>query len=344
VCISTGTLLWAMAIASAEPDDPRGASDTEGSVKDTEQIIDIEQITKAVKDSTEPLYKSLQETRLKERFEKVKSLLQVGDVEREELLGALKDLRSGIDSFTGQWESIVDPLWEGQEALAKAVEQIRMKIPTDGDGEMPEKVRKLLESYDGRLTDLADQIKSTRDPVRKKRLEKVFANVLSLRRFTERLGKAGIHRMKVKLMLRTVQILSRLQDQLLDATFELEKVRSILASESDFLADYVDLLKMAKTADQLLTILRNMREGGTGLGGIPAKVGDVRNLTDETTKGLTEASNSVLDDLEAEIDQMAGEMEDEASKTADNDFDLQAEIERYSTAKVQVGKPTIVIE
>ncbi|MFP4055169.1 MAG: hypothetical protein ACLFV7_15020, partial [Phycisphaerae bacterium] len=229
----------------------RTVPETGSGTKDTEQIIDVDKITRAVRESTEPLYKSLENTRLKQRFETVKALLKSGKVDRDELHDALKDLKSGIDDFTGKWESIVEPLWTGQEALAKAIDSIRQKVPEDGNGEMPEKIRKLLDSYDKRLTDLANRIKTTEDAERKKRLKKVFENILSLRQFTERLGKAGIHKVKIRLMLRTVQILSRLQDQLLDATFELEKVRSILSSESDFISDYVELLQMARTANDL---------------------------------------------------------------------------------------------
>lgn len=312
--------------------------------KDSEQIIDIEKITKAVRESTEPLYKSLADTRLKQRFDKVKKLLAAGDVDRDRLLTSLKDLKGGIDQFTGKWESIVEPLWAGQEALAKAIDDIRKKVPADGNGEMPDKIRKLLSSYDERLTDLANRIKQAPEGQRRKRLKKVFENVLSLRQFTERLGRSGIHKVKVKLMLRTVQILSRLQDQLLDATFELEKVRSILSSESDFINDYVELLQMAKTANDLLVMLREMREDGKGLGGIPSKVSDVRVSTKEITSGLTKASNSVLDDLEEEIDLMGEEMaaDREAQDLADTDVDVM--IEKYTTVDVAAGEPRVVVD
>jgi hypothetical protein len=316
-----------------------------GATRDTEQIIDVEKITKAVRDSTEPLYKSLEDTRLKERFETVKTLLAQPKVDRAQLLTALRDLKQGIDGFTGNWESIVEPLWSGHEALAAAIDSIREKVPNDGGGEIPEKIQKLLTSYDTRLHDLATKIKETADPNRRKRLEKIFQNVLSLRKFTEKLGRAGIHKVKVKLMLRTVQILSRLQDQLMDATFELEKVRSILASESDFINDYVELLQMARTANDLLTMLRQMRQDGRGLGGIPSRVSEVRINTDQITQGLTDASEGVLDDLEKEIDLMAQEMaEDRNSEVADvTGVELEKEIERYSTMDV-AGRQYIVVD
>ncbi len=317
----------------------------QGGTTDTEQIIDVEKITKAVRDSTEPLYKSLEDSRLKQRFETVKALLAQPKVDRNQLLVALQDLKQGIDGFTGKWESIVDPLWEGHEALADAIDSIRRKVPNYGTGEVPEKIQTLLDTYDKRLHDLALKIKQTPEPERKARLQKVFQNLLSLRQFTEKLGRAGIHKVKVKLMLRTVQILARLQDQLMDATFELEKVRSILASESDFINDYVELLQMARTANDLLVMLRQMRQDGKGLGGIPSKVSDVRMSTDEITQGLTAASEGVLDDLEAEIDLMADEMAQEATSEVDSltDVQLEKEIERYSTMTVR-GKSYIVVD
>jgi hypothetical protein len=316
-----------------------------GGTRDTEQIIDVEKITKAVRDSTEPLYKSLEDTRLKQRFETVKQLLAQPKVDRAKLLVALQDLKGGIDAFTGNWESIVEPLWSGHEALAQAIDSIRDKVPEDGGGEVPAKIQKLLDSYDKRLHDLAGKIKETADPNRKARLKKIFQNVLSLRRFTEKLGRAGIHKVKVKLMLRTVQILSRLQDQLMDATFELEKVRSILASESDFINDYVELLQMARTANDLLVMLRQMRQDGKGLGGIPSRVSEVRVSTDQITQGLTDASEGVLDDLEKEIDLMAEEMAEDRNREVEDltDVELEDEIDRYSEMRV-VGRQYIVVE
>ncbi|MFP4355569.1 MAG: hypothetical protein ACLFUJ_10655 [Phycisphaerae bacterium] len=312
---------------------------------DTEQIIDVEKITKAVRDSTEPLYQSLEDTRLKQRFETVKTLLAQPKVDRAQLLYALKDLKAGIDGFTGKWESIVDPLWTGHDALADAIDSIREKVPNYGTGEIPEKTQALLDTYDKRLHDLALKIKETPEPERKARLQKVFQNLLSLRQFTEKLGRAGIHKVKVKLMLRTVQILARLQDQLMDATFELEKVRSILASESEFINDYVELLQMARTANDLLVMLRDMRQDGKGLGGIPSKVSDVRMSTDEITQGLTAASEGVLDDLESELDLMADEMDESATSEVETmtDVELENEIERYSTMTVR-GKQFIVVD
>ncbi len=321
-------------------------SDDEGSgsagVKDTEQIVDVDEISKAVQQSTEPLYKSLEDTQLKQKFDAVKELLDTGKVDKAELLARLKDLKVSIDQFTGNWENIVGPLWEGHEALAKAIDRIRSKVPADGDHKVPVKIQKLLDSYDSRLHDLAVKIKATEDPTRKKKLEKVFANMLSLRKFTERLGQAGIHRIKVNLMFRTVQILSKLQDQLMDATFELEKVRSILASESDFINDYVEILQMANTANDLLAMLRQMRADGTGLGGIPGKVGDVKISTEKITTGLTNASNSVLDDLESELAKMSEEMANDRSDAVYDQVDLDAEIDKYT--QINKVESRIVLE
>ena len=306
----------------------------QGPAKDREQIIDVAKITQAVTESTKPLYQALEDTRLKQRFEKVKALLADKQVSKEDLTSGLKELKAGIDDFTNRWESIVEPLWAGQETLGKAIAEIRRKVPAQGEGPVPPRIRKLLDNYDRRLHELARTIKKTKDPAARKRLEKVFQNLLSLRKFTERLGQAGVEKVKVKLMLRTVQLLGRLQDQLMDATFELEKVRSILAGESAFLHDYVGLLEMARTANDLVAMLRQMREQGTGIGGVAAKVGSVQKVSNEVAAGLQRFSKSILDDLETELDKLAQEMGDTpagAGKSAPADPDLQKQIERYTT-------------
>ena len=304
--------------------------------KDTEQIIDVAGISKAVKESTEPLYKALEDTQLKQRFESVKTLLDKGDVDKDELLLQLKDLKGGIDTFTNKWETVVEPLWAGQEKLAQAIESIRKKVPDASRGEVPAKVQKLLDNYDTRLADLARRIKGAKDAASRKRLTRIFQNLHSLRQFTDRLGRAGIEKAKIQLMLRTVQVLSRLQDQLMDATFELEKVRSILAGESEFINDYVELLQMARTANDLVATLREMRQRGKGLGGVSANAEKVRKMSADVATGLEGLSKSILDDLDGELDKIAREGGSIAvdTATAEPQTDLSVEIERYSTWKL----------
>ena len=200
-------------------------------------------------------------------------------------------------------------------------------------GEVPARIQKLLTTYDKRLRELAQRIGRTKDPVARKRLKRMFQNLLSLRQFTEKLGRAGIERVKVKLMLRTVQVLARLQDQLMDATFELEKVRSILASESQFIGDYVELLEMSRDATDLVAMLRQLRQEGQAIGGVSADAGKVQRISDEVAKGLQGFSKNILDDLEKELDKMAEEMGEPgtAAPSATVDADLDAEITRYST-------------
>jgi len=304
--------------------------------KDTEQIIDVAGISKAVKESTVPLYQALEDTQLKQRFESVKALLDKGNVDKDELLAQLKDLKGGIDAFTGKWEAIVEPLWAGQDTLARAVASIRRKVPDPSQGGLPAKVKKLLDNYDARLADLARRIKQAKDPVSQKRLTRIFQNLHSLRQFTDRLGRAGIEKAKIQLMLRTVQVLSRLQDQLMDATFELEKVRSILAGESEFINDYIELLEMARTANDLVATLRDMRQKGKGLGGVSANAEKVRQMSTDVAKGLEGLSKNILDDLDRELDKIAREGGRAVieTTTAGPRPDMSAEIERYSTWKL----------
>ena len=325
-----GTTLVVVVLAAAM------AVPAAAATKDSEEIIDVAGISKAVKESTEPLYQALEDTQLKQRFEAVKALLDKGDVDKDELLLQLKDLKGGIDAFTNKWEAIVEPLWAGQDKLAQAVESIRKKVPDPSDGEVPAKIKKLLDNYDTRLADLARRIKQTKDPLARKRLTRIFQNLLSLRQFTDRLGRAGIEKAKIQLMLRTVQVLSRLQDQLMDATFELEKVRSILAGESEFINDYVELLQMARTASDLVATLREMREGGKGLGGVSANAEKVQKMSTEVAKGLEGLSKSILDDLDRELDKVAREGGSVVVETATGapSAAVQTEIERYSTWKL----------
>ena len=135
-------------------------------------------------------------------------------------------------------------------------------------------------------------------------------------------------------MLRTVQVLSRLQGQLMDATFELEKVRSILASESEYISSNIELLEMVNTAKELASVLNGMGEQGKGLGGISANADAVEELSTNVAKGLEKFSKGVLDDLDRELDKIAREGGSKVVGAVASGPDMSAEIDRYSKWKL----------
>lgn len=301
-------------------------ADGEGT-RDREKIIDVQSLTEAMQKATEPVAHRMKTSKLKERFAEVKTLLEAKEVDKEKLLESLKALKAEMDSFTDDWETVVKPLWDGQEALAKTIDKVRAVMASGEGGAQSAKTKALLENYDTRLQSLARAIQTETDPKRKERLRTIFANVLSLRKLVESVGRVNLGPATEALQIKIVQALSGLQDQLTMATFEVEKVRVILVSESEFVGNYVDILDGMVSAEKLAKALGDMKTAGTGVGALTLDVGELKTQAEDFASMMNGFASKLADSIETETAKVAERVEDSPEL---KNVDIDAEIRRYA--------------
>ncbi len=294
---------------------------------DREKIIDVAELTRAMHEATEPVFSRMRSNDLNQRFEQVQQLLSAEKVDKEQLVQGLRELRREITEFTADWDSVTAPLWEGQDALGETIDKVRGLLAAGQDVKAGPKVSKLMKGYDTRLEMLAKQVAAEQDPVRRKRLKSAFANILSLRKLAERLGGINLGPASEALQVRIVQALSSLQDQLTQATFEVEKVRVVLDCESQFITNYIDVVEGMIEAEQLAKVLGKMKSDGTSFEGVNIDISQLQESTGQFAQTMNDFAGRMAESIEIETTRLADNL---ASRAEVADVDVEAAIRRYA--------------
>lgn len=298
---------------------------------DQEKIIDVGKLTEAMEKATAPIGQRMQKTDLTARFEAVNRLLEEDGADKKQLVQALKDLQTEIDSFTDDWDSVVSPLWEGQEAISDTVSRVRGLLARGRGAQPSSKTKAVLDNYDRRLSSLATAIKEEQDPTRQQRLKTVFANVLALRKLVEHGSSINLGPASEAVYAKMIRALTGLEAQLTQATFQVEKARVVLVCQSEFIQEYVAIMEGLIEAEELATMLSDMQGAGTGVGGLAMDVSDLTKQVEQFSAMMDGFADKLAESIEASTDKMAEEMD-----TFDPGVDVDEEIEKYATVKVTV--------
>lgn len=301
-------------------------------VVDQEKIVDVGALREVMRSATSPIAQRIANTKLEEKFERVSSVLSRPQVDKQELVSALKDLQGEMDRFTLDWEGTVSaPMWNAQESVGATVDRIRKMLARNDTGAPTERTRRMLETYDTRLTQLARSIQSETDESRKARLRLVFANVRSLREIVARTGGVNLGSAREQVYVKLVHALTALEAQLTNATFETERLRIVMANESEFIGAYVGVLEGLVEAESLARMLAALNADGS-------QIGDMSSTID----GLSDRLNILALEMDGFVEQLADSIEIETSQIGDDlrtrigsDKALDAEIERYARGNTE---------
>ncbi len=272
---------------------------------DREKIIDVAALAEAMQKATEPVSERIRSSKLEERFALVKSLLERDNFDKQELLNALYDLNDEMDAFVSEWDEVTTPLWDAQDTIAETIDKVRAMMAGGYDVEEGEKSKAILRGYEKRLNTLARQTANERDPVRKARLKKVYANVLSLRNLTERVTSLNLSPAAEAVQVKIIRALGGLQEQLTMATFEVERVRVVLTGLSDFVSNYSGILSGLVEAEQLAQFWAEWNGSATGLGTVFGDVDSLITTTEEFVSMMDSVASELADSIENETARMA---------------------------------------
>jgi hypothetical protein len=293
---------------------------------DSERIINVEELKAALNEATSPISKRIKESQLIEKFDAVNNLLQQKDADKKLLLNALEDLQDEMVQFGERWSELTDPLWRGQDAIAGTIEKVTLLLARSGTGEPSEKVKDSLKNYDKRLSSLASAIKGEKNEERKRRLKMVFANVLSLKALTERAGTIDLGPAQQAVYVQIIESLSNLEMALTNSTFQVERVRIVLASQADFVGTYTDILAGLIESEELAKVFADMNSAGNGIGLLAGDLG----VLNGKLEGFTTHMNALAERLSLNIDAQASNM---ATVPDIDEQEVERMIEEYSSKK-----------
>jgi hypothetical protein len=293
---------------------------------DREQIINVEKLKASLDEATTPISERINRSQLMQKFESVNNLLEQKEVDKEKLVQALEELRNEMDGFTDNWSEITDPLWKGQEAIGQTIEKVRIMLARTNTGEPSEKVRKSLENYDKRLSNLAKTIKNEKNEERSKRMKMIFANVLALRQLTERAGMIDLGPAQQAVYVKIIEALSNLEVALTNSTFQIEKTRIILEGQAEFVGNYVDILKGLIESEKLAKILGQMNSAGDGIAVLGGDLTELNQKCEAFANNMNALAEKLSDSISAQTSEMMESI----------DFDeteVNKKIEEYSNKK-----------
>lgn len=299
-------------------------------VADRDKIIDIAELRETMARAAAPMAERMKQTTLKDRFARVAELLQQQNVDETELLTALRSLKGEIDTFTGGWSEVEEPLWQGQDHIGKTIDRVRMFLAKGASKEpSPENVKQI-QNYESRLTELAKAIQAEPDEVRQRRLKTLFANTLSLKKLVETYSRIDLQPASQTMLSQLVKALMYLEDQLTTATFQVERARIVLGQTGDFVGGYIGIVEDLVQAKALAEMLGEMQANGTGVGGVMADLGTLTGDVSTFTQLMEGFMTKIASQIEAEATRLAGNFEAAEEATP---LDIDAEIERYLSAK-----------
>jgi len=296
---------------------------------DREKIIDVDRLREALDGATEPISKRMQSTTIEEKFDRVNALLEQENTDKRELLQALEELKAEIDQFTGDWQEVMRPLWDGQDAIAETADRVRLLLARGGSGRPTEEVKAIMDGYDQRLTSLAKAIKAEQDQKRRAWLKRVFANVLSLRKLMERGLGPDLTPARKALYVKTIKAMANLEAALTQATFEVEKARVVLVTQSDFIGQYIDVMSGLIEAEDLAKMLGELEETGQGVTGLSLDVQGLVRKSQEFAERMDGFAGKLVESIESETAKVTDQMETPELQGVD----LEDEIERYAGEK-----------
>lgn len=320
VAVVMVTLVLAALVTAA----PAWAADA--GTRDKELVVDVSKLTEAVEKATAPIYQRTQSTRLKEKFTAVNDILAQKDVDKQKLVGSLKELQQELDAFTKDWDEITAPLWQGQDTIAETADKVRNMMARGRGGKPSSELKPIMDNYERRLTSIAKAIQDEKDPERAARLRTAFQNVLSLQKLVSASATLNLTPASQAVYAQTVKALTGLEAQLTNAAFEVEKARVVLVSQSSFIREYVGVMEGLIAAEDLSKELARMRDAGKGIGALAYSV---RDLTQETQK-FAQMMDGFAGKLAANIETETAKMAADNAATLGEDVDVDAEIQKYA--------------
>lgn len=290
---------------------------------DNERVIDVESLQFVLEKSTNEIGSRVEKTQLLSKFEEATKICQEKQVDKKKMLGALNGLTDAIDDFCADYNRMTDPIWEGQDQLSKTIEKVQLLLAKSGTGEPSERSKKFIENYDSRLSSLAKRIKQETNESRKKQLEIVFANVLSLKNLYSNVGRLTLTETTEAMYIEIIKTLSNLEVALTNAVFELERTKIVLESQADFVREYTGILQGMIDAEDLAKVLAKLKSNGPA-GGFNLGLGELT----EALKGFESAMLNAVQQSNQSIMESTVGLTD--APDLGQDVDINKMIEQYS--------------
>lgn len=263
---------------------------------------------------------------------------RMGDAERllEEgrTLEAMEEASAAIDGVLAVRDKVLEPMWEGQEALMEQTGAARNRLARamaaveaeqqPGESEQEQQTEQVLDS-------IASRIAAESDPNRRKRLTahyRTVRNLANVKKITDQLSPD-----QRKLW---VNVLSVLDDAGLahqQVLMGSEVLFSQFEATSANLREFMRLHRTVDGASELIEMVRGMQQDGSGFAGFVTNMSDLQNRLAGFNTSMEGALQGQMAILEGRVDELGGLeggslVDDGVMISAEEDAEMQNRIRR----------------
>jgi soluble cytochrome b562 len=309
---------------------PAAAQDKPAAAGDEPQFegYDFAQVVETMEASVNPLQREMDRT-----FQ----VFVTGVQEAEQLLDegktqeAVQKAAVAIDTVLAVREEVLQPMWEGQIALAEQVARVRARLAQAVEAAAKSGPVKLDDQTELTLDAIANRIAAEDDPLRKKRLVAHYRTIRNLARI--KAMSVELSPDQRKMWLSVLQVLDEAAVAHQQVMMGTEVLFAQFEATAANLRAYVSLMETVDGASQLMQIVRGVDDHSAGM----ASFADSMNELQQRLAGFNESVEHALQgrmvELEAQIDAIEPMSSDGASPVmiADEDGELAARIARLGS-------------
>jgi hypothetical protein len=332
--IATGLAAIGLLTFAAAAQTSTGQPGSSGAVDDFDGY-DFGQVVEAMETSVNPLQREMDQS-FRVFVDSVHEAEQLLDEDRTQ--EAVQKAAAAIQSVLAVRETVLEPMWEGQEALAEQIAGVRARLARAVQSAEAGGPTQLDQQTEASLDAIAQRIALEDDPMRKKRLVAHYHTVRNLARI--RTMAVQLSPDQRKMWLSVLQVLDEAAVAHQQVMMGTEVLFAQFEATSANLQAYVSLMETVDGASQLMRIVRGVDDHSAGMASFAESMTELQRRLSTFNESVEQALQGRMIELEAQIDMidpaMMGGMSPGSRGTymdVDNDSELAARISRLSGSR-----------
>lgn len=289
---------------------------------------DFGHVVEAMETSVNPLQREMDRS-FKVFVESVHEAEQLLDEGRTQ--EAVQKASAAIDSVLAVRDSVLVPMWEGQEALAEQIASVRTRLAQAVQSASENGPVQLDEQTETTLDAIAQRIASEADPLRKKRLVAHYRTVRNLARIKAMAVQLSPDQRKM--WLSVLQVLDEAAVAHQQVMMGTEVLFGQFEATSANLQAYVSLMETVDGASQLMRIVRGVDEHSAGMASFAESMSGLQQRLATFNESVEQALQGRMLELEAQIDLIEPMAQEPGSPVmaGDEDSELAARLARLGS-------------
>ena len=237
---------------------------------------------------------------------------------------------AAINAVLAVRETVLVPMWNGQEALAEQIANVRARLARAVKSAEEYGPEALDQQTEATLDAIAQRISAEKDSLRTKRLVAHYRTVRNIARI--RVMAVQLSPDQRKMWLSVLQVLDEAAIAHQQVMLGTEVLFAQFEATSANLQAYVSLMETVDGASQLIRIVRGVDDHSAGMASFAESMGELQRRLTNFNESVEQALQGRMIELEAQvdlIDPMAG-VSSSPTVPVDEDAELAARMARLS--------------